>query len=433
MTCLLLLPLLMLASLQVHIGAAWQFEIKEHRYCGGSCPMHGLTEFKAWNDSYSVHVFIEAGERISPTLLVVCSSSASSNATINLEQLKSLKMKLRQGLTVPHAVQSYGLVFLNLPEYNDSVHQDDSTTRPHYFANWNWTLVQWIDPNSSDNLDRFQVTYRGYGALYTPFSTGGHVELRFTVPIDAHFRSSNNLSSIVVQCEVSLVGLHSSHQNSNFGLQLVLVSNESVVPDDDYVTYREGLGDADLVTVRLDHRISSHQSFPPGAYLQMKGMDHMSLEQHSSAARVFHPMYLERVKHAPESKRRRQLISQCLAGTFFGKRIYQQYVGLSSMDSVAEQWVSGTPALPPVGIRLQSVHFPHSVDHSNAQPSTVVCSADKLLDLPSRSISAPTPPKHTQQQQQRHNKCGSPYLPYYAFGSWGNFKGVGVKFLGNVG
>ncbi|KAF8566378.1 hypothetical protein P879_09427, partial [Paragonimus westermani] len=173
----------------------------------------------------------------------------------------------------------------------------------------------------------------------------------------------------VLKFEISLVNLRSNLTYGQFGLQLGLVSNESVLLAHDYETTTVRDGDEELVTVNLGRRVISHssnelvpQAAEPSGFIQGQTVCRTSIAD-SRATSVVN-WSLPRKPYKRTGKKHR--FHNTLSAMFFGERMNQQYAGLDSIPRLRERWMlRNRTDLPPVGIRLQDVLFgdPPSAPH----------------------------------------------------------------------
>ncbi|KAF5400834.1 hypothetical protein PHET_05688, partial [Paragonimus heterotremus] len=189
----------------------------------------------------------------------------------------------------------------------------------------------------------------------------------FTLVNRSRHQSSNSKAgppisrSPVLKFEISLVNLRSNVTRGQFGLQLGLVSNESVLLAHDYETTTVRDGNEELVTVNLGRRVihqSSNELVPqitePSGFIQGQTVFRTSITDSRAMSMVNWSLPREPYRRSKKKHR----FHNTLPAMFFGERMNQQYAGLDSISRVYDRWMirNGTNP-PPVGIRLQNILF----------------------------------------------------------------------------
>ncbi|OON19118.1 hypothetical protein X801_05020, partial [Opisthorchis viverrini] len=158
--------------------------------------------------------------------------------------------------------------------------------------------------------------------------------------------------------EVTLDNFTTEYAHGQFGLEVVLSSNMSVVPGDDYLlTEKAVAGSGHVRTVYLDRR-SDSGPWPVNDRSQPAGFFRSAC--HASA--VSCEATLDVWRHSL-TKSQNRCLRRTLLRYFYGERMHQQYTGLDSMTLVRERWSRANKTLPPIGLRVQRITFHTSSSH----------------------------------------------------------------------
>ncbi|KAF7232534.1 hypothetical protein EG68_05738 [Paragonimus skrjabini miyazakii] len=290
-------------------------------------------------------------------------SEPQAKIDFNWSRISSYDTLSATSILLANVTQSYGFTFLKLMEYDGDAFRSNPG-KPFYFANFNWSLDRSTRIPSVG--ESFEMAFLGNGRDAI-FLDGGHVELRFTLVNRSRHQSSDNKDgppvsrSPVLKFEISLVNLRSNVTHGQFGLQLGLVSNESVLLAHDYETTTVRYGDEELVTVNLGRRVihqASNKVVPliaePSGFIQGQTVFRTSITDSRATSVVNWSLPREPYRRSKKKHR----FHNTLPAMFFGERMNQQYAGLDSIPRVYERWMihNGTNP-PPVGIRLQNFLF----------------------------------------------------------------------------
>ncbi|KAG5455294.1 hypothetical protein CSKR_105151 [Clonorchis sinensis] len=298
---------------------------------------------RSWDHNSSVHFLLLATGNVTPSLLALHSSSPTAQVSISWNSLASSASKVEQVIHLEHVTQSYGLAFLSFVDFNlttkdglrssPTVDRSPGSFRPHYFDKGIWHLTK----TPVGNSERISATYQASLASHTH---NGSVQIKVLLRDD---RKSLDL-------EITLDNFKTEYAHGQFGLEIVLSSNMSVVPGDDYVlTEKAVAGSGQVRTVYLNRRSNSALS-PVDDTSQPAG-------------------YFESTCHALEiwrhslTKSQNRRLNRTLVRYFYGERVHQQYAGLDSMPLVVERWSLANKKLPPIGLRLQRIIFHTSSNH----------------------------------------------------------------------
>ncbi|TGZ50392.1 hypothetical protein CRM22_010792 [Opisthorchis felineus] len=296
----------------------------------------------------SVHFLLLATGNVTPSLLAMHSSSPTAHVSINWNSLASSPSKVEQVIHLEQVTQSYGLVFLSFVDFNlttkdglrssPTVDRSPNSFRPHYFDKGTWRLTE----SPVGNSGRISATYQASLAFHT---YNGSVQIKVLLRDD---RKSLDL-------EVTLDNFKTEYAHGQFGLEVVLSSNMSVVPGDDYMLTEKAVGDSRQVrTVYLGRRSNAavDDVSQPAGYFQSTC--------HASTASCEPTLDIWRYNLTKSQNRR---LGGTLVRYFYGERMHQQYAGLGSMTLVMERWSLANKMLPPIGLRLQRITFHQSSSH----------------------------------------------------------------------
>ncbi|CAH8535225.1 unnamed protein product [Schistosoma turkestanicum] len=227
------------------IESSWNVTINHNPNCNLSkeCDKYDVIYINGRNLTSSVHVFITASERFSfPSVLIVHSSSAEVDPVIDWDKLNASSGKR---LSLKNVTQSYALVFYKMVEYNDlsdnvnmsNYPKNSDQIRSHYFNEFQWKRNPINDTSSltfENNL--FEITYNGTKPNMT--SSYEQVIIKFRISnTTQHDQSMPHLlftPGRIVQFDVLFNNLTSHFNQSRFGLQLLLMSNLTLQPNEEF-------------------------------------------------------------------------------------------------------------------------------------------------------------------------------------------------------
>ncbi|GAA31474.2 hypothetical protein CLF_111450 [Clonorchis sinensis] len=196
---------------------------------------------RSWDHNSSVHFLLLATGNVTPSLLALHSSSPTAQVSISWNSLASSASKVEQVIHLEHVTQSYGLAFLSFVDFNlttkdglrssPTVDRSPGSFRPHYFDKGIWHLTK----TPVGNSERISATYQASLASHTH---NGSVQIKVLLSDD---RKSLDL-------EITLDNFKTEYAHGQFGLEIVLSSNMSVVPGDDYVLTEKAVAGSGQVT-----------------------------------------------------------------------------------------------------------------------------------------------------------------------------------------
>ncbi|KAF5400835.1 Lysosomal protein NCU-G1-B [Paragonimus heterotremus] len=155
----------------------------------------------------------------------------------------------------------------------------------HLLNEWSWKLTTPLDaqPHTIDGNHIFEVIFEGNNTD-TVCANDGHVELKFAIsameqrnPRMPRLKFVRGLST---QFEFAMASLHTNFIRGRFGLQLLFVSNESVIPGEDFrleslfsINDEVTPGIFEMVNIKLGERdnsttstLKSHSNTPQSSW-----------------------------------------------------------------------------------------------------------------------------------------------------------------------
>ncbi|CAI2731672.1 unnamed protein product [Schistosoma spindalis] len=381
------------------VESSWNVTINHNPNCNLSkgCDKYDVIYINGRNLTSSVHVFITASERFSlPSILIIHSSSAEANPVIEWE---NLNISSGKRLNIGNVTQSYALVFYKMLEYNDlsddvnmSIYpQNSDQIRIHHLNEYNWKRNSNNDSSLffEDNL--FEITYNGTSPkMASPYE---QVIIKFRISnTTQHHKDMPHLlfkPGWIIQFDILFNNLTSNFNQSRFGLQLMMMSNLTLDPTEEFrkevlLSIDDELtpGNFEMTNILLGESVSkmnnndeqySRNSTHPSAFLQIKPAcfidNHLRTVQNSRNVYIGkHQDLLDNNKIGNDNLSQFDLLNYSFPSIFYADRLNPNS--------------NNNTNLKPISIRLLNVSFGTSTDGFYAKSKFIVWTASFGLGNP---------------------------------------------------
>ncbi|CAH8617613.1 unnamed protein product [Schistosoma haematobium] len=371
------------------VESSWNVTINHNPNCNLSkgCDKYDVIYINGRNLTSSVHVFITASERFSlPSILIIHSSSAEANPVIEWE---NLNVSSGKRLNIGNVTQSYALVFYKMLEYNDSSDdvnmsiypQNSDQIRIHHLSEYNWKRNSNNDSSLFFENNLFEITYNGTSPkLTSPYE---QVIIKFRISnTTQHHKDMPHLlfkPGWIIQFDILFNNLTSNFNQSRFGLQLMMMSNLTLDPTEEF--RKEVLfsiddeltpGNFEMTNILLGESISkmnnnaeqySSNSTHPSAFLQIKPA--CFIDNHLRTVQNSRNVYIGKHQDILQNNK---IINYSFPSIFYADRLNSN----SNNDTNRK----------PIGIRLLNVSFGTSTDGFYAKSKFLVWTASFGLGNP---------------------------------------------------
>ncbi|XP_018652793.1 hypothetical protein Smp_040080 [Schistosoma mansoni] len=387
------------------VEGSWNVTINHNPNCNLSkeCDKYDVIYINGRNLTSSVHVFITASERFSlPSILIIHSSSAEANPVIEWDHLNVSSGKR---LTVGNVTQSYALVFYKMLEYNDlsddvnmSIYpRNADQIRIHHLNEYNWKRNSNNDSSLSFEDNLFEITYNGT----SPKMTSPYEQFRISNTTQHHKDMPHLLfkPGWIVQFDVLFNNLTSHFNQSRFGLQLMMMSNLTLDPTEEFrkevlLSIDDELtpGNFEMTNILLGESVSkinnnnnnhtSEQYFKnstnPSAFIQIKPA--CFIDNHLRTVQNSRNVYISKHQDLLDNNNNDNisqfdLINYTFPSIFYADRLNDPSNNHNNNNNNNSQ-------LKPIGIRLLNVSFGTSTDGFYSKSKFIVWTASFGLGNP---------------------------------------------------
>ncbi|CAL8093784.1 unnamed protein product [Calicophoron daubneyi] len=358
---------LLLGYTLIHLAGihSWKTTVQLNPGCTSECHKFNLVYVSSRNETLSVHNLFSASERFTPSVLVAVSHNPNANLNIDWGRLKDPQ----QAITIEDVSQSYGIVFSRLVEYDDKndsadmthISDDPTTYRIHHMGNWSWKLANFSEthPKVLKDDEIFNVEFVANGTDDI-FSKGGEVNLKFMISNGKQRGSLPPhllfLPGLTTQFEMILNNLVTSLKHARFGVQMALISNNSIPDSMDFrrvaqysIDDETTPGIFEMVNLLLNEQadqkstVAPIRSYPP-AFMQLRPVCYTASDERniksSRGAKI--GLTQQRLNSSEQT-----LLSRSMPYTVFGDRMdpaeFPTKKGVNSVGIRLQNFSMGTP------------------------------------------------------------------------------------------